>query len=168
MADPEGNAAAGGIDYISAFIDRYRRNNDLYVTVEQEVRSTFEGRLRQRGIKHLFESRVKDPKSLENKLRERESKYNSVEENYADLKDLIGFQVIVPVPSSFQAVEEVVQELVIEQYFSRLGGSHHPKGAPTHDRFRGYHAVHLVLGLNNIPTPLKGLQLEIQINSSWM
>lgn len=125
---------------ISNFVATFRRDLDGYFAIKEEVEEHCKEALR--DIEFLWQSRVKSPESLEQKLRSRISHYKDESENVADVKDLVAGRIILAHWTDFQHVEEVVKEK-----FTFKSQTQHPKqgynARSFQRRFRGYDGLHL-------------------------
>ena len=125
---------------ISEFVATFRRDLDCYIAINKEVEEHCKEALR--DIELLWQSRVKRPESLEQKLRSRISNYQDEFENVADVKDLVAGRIILAHWTDFQHVEKVVK-----QVFTFKSQTQHPKhnynAVSFQRRFRGYDGLHL-------------------------
>lgn len=151
---------------ISAFVTAFRRDRHQYERIEKDVEALCKNALR--GIDFLWQSRVKAAKSLEDKLKARNDKYEDEPANVADACDLVAGRIIL---SRWLDIEKV--EKIVEGTFNITNRSQHPK--PGRDignlraRFRGYDGLHFYVTRHHPPdVRLSDLVIEIQVMSAFM
>ncbi len=155
-------------DYISAFVDAFRQEREQYIAVEHEVESICKKFLKEKRVKFCWESRVKQPASLQSKLQSRNQGYSDQRENCAEIWDLVAGRIVLPRWSNFKIVEEMITE-----HFGLHSTTHHPR-APWRDaitlwqRFRGYDGFHFYIKRKNPVTHVRIHMIEIQVMSPFM
>jgi ppGpp synthetase/RelA/SpoT-type nucleotidyltranferase len=155
-------------DYISTFVDVFRHEREHYVAVEHEVETLCKTFLYEKGVKFCWESRVKQPDSLQTKLLGRNHRYPDQHANCADIKDLVAGRIILPRWSNFKVVEEMIKE-----HFELQATTQHPKApwgnaTTLRQRFRGYDGFHFYFKRK---IPVAGAfnpTIEIQVMSPFM
>ena len=152
---------------VSDFVTAFARDYEDYQTIERELEADCSKALRP-DIAFLWQSRVKTPKSLEKKLRDRVRDYDNESDNVADVKDLVGGRIILARWHDFQHVEEKLKRKFI--YKSQ---TQHPKHAHNavnfKARFRGYDGLHLYVKRRH-SSAVRSIDpvIEIQVMSLFM
>ncbi|RDW85430.1 hypothetical protein BP5796_03755 [Coleophoma crateriformis] len=157
-------------DDIPRLLASYSDNLDSYRSVEEEVKQVCETKLTEAGIRHLWQSRVKDIKSLENKLRERSRKRKRGNEspitNLDGIVDLVAGRVIL---FSVQDINPIT-ELLKSNFILTEEPIQHPTSAQNigrAERFRGYDGLHFRVRRKTPPDgpyqPYPHLVVEIQV-----
>lgn len=131
-------------DIISEFVSRFRREFDFYEQAGRIVAQRIETQLESSGVRAMVTSRAKNPKRLEVKVRQRDSerdvKYQSVEEIYADIVDLAGVRVALYFPGEREEVDKIIKEIfhlpAVPKIFTGTSIPDFKK------RFSGYWATH--------------------------
>lgn len=122
------------------------RNRDKYCATGKRVKTKFEEKLRH--TPYLWQSRVKTPASLEQKLTDRSSKYDNEAANVADVRDLVGIRIILAFYNDVRQIEKFVKKT-----FKVVHQTQHPKDdiniVDSGKRFRGYNALHLYVTLHS-------------------
>jgi len=141
---------------ISRFVASFRDNISKYQPIKEEI-DKFPERLKEKEVRHIWESRIKTPESLELKLIKRRQEGN------ADTKvaDLVGGRIVLWKLKDFDIVNSLLRE---EFDFNQRPIQH-----PTSDehavrlgqRFRGYDGLHFRLRLKNSPN--SDVIIEIQV-----
>jgi len=80
-----------GLDYIDRFVANFVHNRQSFIDVEKWMEAKLKRHLAEKNVEFLWQSRVKMPASLLEKLRKREKEgaYEDQESNCAALKDLV-------------------------------------------------------------------------------
>ena len=151
---------------ISDFVADFEREFNKYSDIEKRVEALCKDKLR--NTESLWQSRVKNPASLEKKLRDRSNKYEDEAANIADVCDLVGGRIILVHPEDIRHVEKTVKET-----FNFVRQSQHPKdfqnivGPET--RFRGYNGLHLYVTLQGrSDEQCQNPVIEIQVMTAFM
>lgn len=156
---------------ISDFMKIYQRDYDQYAIIEKQVETLCKKLLKAQNIKFAWQSRVKEPLSLETKLRNRSSKYENDVQNIDDIKDLVAGRILLTRWRDFGLVERILNE-----NFHISERSQHPKegqeAASRESRFRDYGGLHFYL-TRRVPQDELYSQLVVEIQvmslamSSW-
>ncbi len=153
---------------ISGFVAAFMRDKDVYLAIEKELSALCDQALRAQNINFLWQSRVKEPESLERKLSGRTKKYKNETDNVADIKDLVAGRIIL---LRWRDREQTAK--IVEQIFNVRGQAQHPKpggNAVNSDvRFRGYDGLHFHVTWK-IPSSPQSYNpvIEIQVMSFFM
>mgnify|MGYP006136826805 CR=1 FL=1 len=161
------------MDYIAEFIKRYRREFDFYDQAARLVAQQLDGRLQASGIRAMVTSRAKNPRRLEEKVRQRAStrSYDSVQAIYDDIVDLAGVRVALYFPAERTEVGKIVQDqFTLAAPPKRFTGTSNPSYAK---RFSGYWATHYRVhlreeSLNEGVQRYVDARIEIQVASVMM
>lgn len=151
---------------IPDFRATFARDFEKYSAVEKAVEALCKERLR--DIVFLWTSRVKDPASLEKKLKDRLHEYENEAANVADIKDLVGARIVLAHWNTISYVEKVIR-----QTFTFIARTQHPKQMQnlidSETRFRGYDALHLYVSLQGGSSePSWNPVIEIQVMTGFM
>lgn len=125
-------------DEISRELASFRDNEPLYQSIKDEIDS-FSEVLGQKGIRHIWESRVKTQASLEGKLRKH---LKDGKNGINGIADLVGGRIVLLkikdletvtdlIKENFQLEEDPIQHPTSKEHASQLG-----------QRFRGYDGLH--------------------------
>lgn len=119
----------------------YTELRPQYQTFSIKINGLIEELLRTAGIHiHMIESRTKDIKSFEEKIKRKKKSYISLD----DITDLSGLRVIVYYPEDIQKVIQVLRsEFEIDEKNSIV------KGDEFNSNEFGYKSFHLVLNISN-------------------
>jgi Region found in RelA / SpoT proteins len=100
------------VDLIDQFVSRYRHEFDFFEQAGRLVALHLDTRLQASGIRAIVTSRAKNPKRLEEKVRQRaaDRPYKSVEEVYADIVDLAGVRVALYFPGERNEVDKIIRD----------------------------------------------------------
>lgn len=157
-ADRAGDAYAQ--DEISKFVDTFQQKRKQYLKLEKEIGTNVKQKLNERKIEYLWQSRVKEPHSLEAKLRNRTRTIqykNDQKSNCAAIKDLIACRIILP----WLKRDLPVVKSLITKYFKLVGETKHPKPGSS----SGYAAHHFYMTMKS--TGLSNVTIEIQVMSPF-
>lgn len=146
------------LDEISSFIRTFEKDRNQYLSLEQEIGARVKQKLNEKHIEHLWQSRVKEPHSLETKLRGRKHQYTNDQENCASIKDLIACRIVLPRLASDL---EVVASL-IRRYFSLVSEKSHPEPGSS-GGYTGYHFY-----MTMLQQDLSNVTVEIQVMTPFM
>lgn len=157
-------------DSISDFVCSFIVEQPKYIAVKDALERFCSTFLFDEQIKFHWEARVKEPDSLEKKLRRRSEDYATDVDNCRAIKDLVAGRIILPRWSTFQVVEEM-----IEEHFDLVSRTQHPK-APwkkkdtMQQRFRDYDGYHFYFTRKSstVTDDLPDLVIEIQVMSPFM
>lgn len=156
---------------ITEFIKNFQRDHDKYRIIEKQVENFSKEILSSKNIAFIWQSRVKEPSSLEAKLRNRSSKYESDIQNIGDIKDIVAGRILL---TRWRDIELI--KATLNEKFNVREQTQHPKeeqnAGSRKSRFQGYNAVHFYVAW---PVPQDGqvshLVIEIQVlslvMSSW-
>ncbi|CAG8983781.1 hypothetical protein HYALB_00010421 [Hymenoscyphus albidus] len=126
-----------------------------YLKLEQEIGFRVKQKLKENNVEYLWQSRAKDPHSLETKLRGRKHKYSNDQANCAAIKDLIGCRIVLPrLTSDIPTVKALIQS-----YFNFLGEKSHPEQGST----GGYVGFHFYVAMKQHGS--QDVRIEIQVMS---
>ena len=97
--------------FISEFVKEFHSEVDTYEKIKRDIHKLLETKLNDSGIMALVTSRVKDAGRLKEKLigRNIEKKYQSKEDIYSDVVDLIGLRVALYFPNDNVRVESLIK-----------------------------------------------------------
>lgn len=160
------------METISNTVEVFVRDRDHYIRIKEQVDALCKEKLSKQGIGFLWDSRVKQPESLREKLQNRIREYDSEAANVNDIKDLVAGRVILTRWKDFGLVENV-----IEENFNLVQRSQHPKSAQNlvtlQQRFRGYDGLHFYVIRRGADGGSDGgsyskLIIEIQVMSGFM
>lgn len=151
-------------DEISRDIESFRSNASHYQSVKDEV-GKLSGILGERGIGHIWESRVKTPESLEKKLRNRKRDGKS---GISGIADLVGGRVVLLrlkdsetvttlIKERFELDEDPIQHPTSKEHRERLG-----------QRFRGYDGLHFRFRLKDVAKTDVVVELQVVHIIMWM
>lgn len=156
--NPAGNSYVR--DEISQFVSSFQRNRKHYLKLEKEIGTKVKQKLDERRIEHLWQSRVKEPDSLEAKLRNRTHQYNNDQKaNCAAIKDLMAGRIILPwLDRDLPAVRHLIQK-----HFKLVGETQHPKPGSS----SGYAAHHFYMTMRTTVGLLDNVTIEIQVMSPF-
>jgi ppGpp synthetase/RelA/SpoT-type nucleotidyltranferase len=163
-------AAVLSTDQISDFVNKFREERSKYIAVKDELGLLCAKILLQKDVKFHWEARVKDPDSLDVKLRRRQNEYDSDDANCKAIKDLVAGRIIIPRWSNFSKVEDMIKE-----NFDIVSTTQHPK-APwkkkdtMQQRFRDYDGYHFYFKRKPkcVTDGLHEVKIEIQVMSPFM
>ncbi|MCJ1371085.1 hypothetical protein MMC20_002300 [Loxospora ochrophaea] len=153
---------------ISDFIEKYRHGRNRYVELEKQVETICKEKLKDQNIKFAWQSRVKEPESLETKLRVRSGKYKNDAHNISDLKDLVAGRILLTRWRDIELVDEILcKNFNIEER------TQHPKQMQNstllQSRFQGYNARHFhIVCRDSENEQSDNILVEIQIMSLAM
>jgi len=142
--------------------EKFRNDISLYESFQIKLESLFRELLIQRNINfHKIEARVKDPKSLDNKISLKNEKYKDI----SDVTDLIGIRIITYFEDEVDKVAKIIEaEFVLDKENSI------DKRVLETDKF-GYKSLHYVLSLSTQRKALTeykrfaNIKFEVQIRS---
>lgn len=129
--------------FISEFVKEFHSEVDTYEKIKRDIHKLLETKLNDSGIMALVTSRVKDAGRLKEKLigRNIKKKYQSKEDIYSDVVDLIGLRVALYFPN-----DNVRVESLIKSEFSVIKIKSFPEDRKSNNvynnRFEGYSAKH--------------------------
>ena len=92
---------------IADFVAAFERDRSQYLAIEKDLEALSKDALR--GIDFLWQSRVKEVKSLLVKLNGRNHNYKNESENVADACDLVAGRIILARWPDIEKVEEIVK-----------------------------------------------------------
>ena len=174
---------------IEEFMDQFVKERQLYEDHCQQAEKTVKELIKQKGIMGIVSSRVKAPDRLREKLikRDREEKnYQTVDDIFRDIPDLIGLRVALYFPGDIKNIGELLkQEFVIrksKEFPARVDNfddclaqgftAYKRRRYPGYDerRFDGYCAAHHHICLPNPPGEILEFNpiMEIQVASLLM
>ena len=136
------------METISDFVAVFGANLDKYSRIEKHYETLFKDELQH--TKFLWQSRVKDPASLEKKLRDRshQTQYKNEAANVAKVMDLVGVRIILAHLEDVSRIEKFVKKT-----FKLVHRTQHPTDniniVDSGKRFRGYNALHLYVTLQS-------------------
>ena len=154
----------GAIDeYVKAFARDRHEYQEIEARLASQIRELCEKSLRSND--YLWQSRVKEVASLEQKLRGREKNYDNESANIKDIKDLVGGRIILARHVDVATVEEI-----IGRTFTILDRNQHPKlDLRREQRFRGYDGLHFHVTMREHRIEKYcNITIEIQIMSAFM
>ncbi|RDW65096.1 hypothetical protein BP6252_10747 [Coleophoma cylindrospora] len=147
---------------ISQSLKVFDDQSTFYNNLKDKV-DNFSEKLKDKGIRHFWQSRVKTAQSLQGKLQKRKEKGQSV--NLTDILDLVGGRIIL-----FKSGDLEVVEVMLRREFDFKEKIHHPtsgeynispgQSAP---RFRIYDASHFRLSLKGGNEEAMNTVFEIQV-----
>ncbi|RDW68191.1 hypothetical protein BP5796_08848 [Coleophoma crateriformis] len=147
---------------ISQSLKVFDDQSTFYNNLKDKV-DKFSEKLKDKGIRHFWQSRVKTAQSLKGKLQKRKEKGQSV--NLAEIFDLVGGRIILVKSGDLKVVEEILRR---EFYFREK--IHHPtpeehniSSGQSAPRFRIYDASHFRLSLNEGNEGAMNTVFEIQV-----
>lgn len=178
---------------ITEFIRQFRADHERYDQLRSATEKRLNVLLEQKGIMALVTARVKDPERLERKLLDRDQKriqrgdipYQSPEDIFRDIPDLIGARIALYFPSDAARIgdllspqfEDVTQKIFPEKVadfddLRREGFTAYKRkvyeGYDTR-RFDGYCATHYRVRLAKPPVAMSHpITIEIQVASVLM
>ena len=101
-------------EIIDIFIDHFTARNREYEAVCLNIRNRIESALKDEGIMAIVSARVKDGGRLKEKLVYRDTvlkkNYQSLQDVYNDIPDLIGARIALYFPSDAQRLEKVIEK----------------------------------------------------------
>ena len=130
---------------ISEFIKEFYREVDVYEKVKRNIHKLLETKLNDSGVMALVTSRVKDAGRLKEKLdvRDAEKNYQTKEEIYSDIVDLIGLRVALYFPNDINRVESLIKsEFIVTKI--KTFPEDRVQNSTYKNRFEGYSAKHLL------------------------
>lgn len=128
---------------ISEFIKEVYREVDVYEKVKRNIHKLLETKLNDSGVMALVTSRVKDAGRLKEKLvvRDAEKNYQTKEEIYSDIVDLIGLRVALYFPNDINRVESLIKsEFIVTKI--KTFPEDRVQNSTYKNRFEGYSARH--------------------------
>lgn len=144
------------------FVD-YKERLDLYQSFSDKVQRLLEHLIREKGISpHSITSRIKDERSLRDKLKRKNFKYENVDQ----VTDLIGIRII----TYFQCEVETIAAILEEEFDVDKENTINKKDVIEADRF-GYLSLHYVVRMSRDRLRLpeyrgcRTLKAEIQIRT---
>lgn len=161
------------MDLIDHFVHRYRREFDFYEQAARIAAQQLDGRLQASGIRAMVTSRAKNPRRLEEKVRQRHtsSNFSSHDQIYAEIVDLAGVRVALYFPGERNEVDKIIKDqFAIVSAPKEFKGTSNPSYGK---RFTGYWAIHYRAHLRDISLPeadsrYVDAQVEIQVASVLM
>ena len=162
------------MNIINDFIEDYKQNLHHYESAGRLAEELLSDALSASGIRAIVTSRAKNPNRLLTKVMKRSENialpYQTVQEIYADIADLIGLRVSLYLPGDRKNADLVICNLFrvaeIKQFPTQTAQHPFPR------RFPGYCATHYRVFLrDNFPNPCplhESVRLEIQVASVLM
>ena len=151
------------MDSIAGFVADFSENIAQYTEIKKKLEISCQEKLR--GISFFWESRVKDPETLREKLRNRQSEYPDENANVTDIRDLVGGRIIFYNWQDLDRIENIMNDVFTVKQRSQL-----PRHAmDITERFRGYSGLHFhIIWPHSLEGPRSDLVLEIQVMSPCM
>lgn len=151
-------------DEISRDLETFRNNEALCQSTKEEI-DRFSVTLGQKGISHIWESRVKTRESLEGKLRNRKRDGKS---GLSGIADLVGGRIVLLrikdsetvttlIRENFKLDEDPIQHPTSKEHGERLG-----------QRFRGYDGLHFRLRVKGELNPEVVVEIQVLHIIMWM
>ena len=128
---------------ISEFIKEFYGEVDVYEKVKRNIHKQLETKLNDSGVMALVTSRVKDAGRLKEKLvvRDLDKKYQTKEDIYSDIVDLIGLRVALYFPNDINRVESLIKsEFSVTK--TKTFPENRTPNSTYKNRFEGYSARH--------------------------
>ena len=149
---------------ISQFIENYKQNILHYESVGRLTEDLLSEALSAAGIRAIVTSRIKHPNRLLSKVMERNKHralpYQTIQEIYDDIADLIGLRVSLYFPGDRKNVDQVICDLFQVSEIRQF--PIHTASYTFHRRFPGYCATHYRVFVQN------SVRIEIQVASVLM
>ena len=155
---------------ISHFLTAFDRDGDKYLEREREVKTLCEDALK--GVKHFWQSRIKDTKSLGKKLKDLITDDEIRSGRVPEIRDLIGVRIIVLHMGSIKVVEDALSRIFHVR--DRTPHPSYPRDlVDASIRFRGYSALHLYVTLEKSSeaqtfNPVIEIQMMSILMYMWM
>ncbi len=169
---------------ITEFVETFSKNHADYESLCTAAETRLKALMAHKGIMALVNARVKDPRRLERKLcmrdKDRQIPYQTPEEIFEDIPDLIGARIALYFPGDIPRVEEGLKEsftVLKTKVFPEPVGvqseftAYKRRRYPGYDnrRFDGYCAVHYRIRFDRQPPQLPHpITIEIQTASVLM
>lgn len=98
-------------DIVSNFLTNYQLNQHSYEELESQLESIMKGKLKNKNVGFIWQSRVKKAGSLEEKLRRAKKAYTSDADIFTDIRDLVAGRIILTRWDDFRIIADLVKEV---------------------------------------------------------